>query len=137
MQPPHLAHEPRHVPGEDLADQRAPARGERDRHEPAIILAAGLGDEPAAHQVADHHRRVAIAAEQLGAELALAERPVVQQRLQHAELADGEAGARHHVAHAGGDRLGGAHELDVGVERGRLGERARVARGHDLNSNGL
>jgi len=56
------------VPGEDVTDQRPPARGERDHHEPAIVLAAGLGDEPATHQVADHHRRVAVAAEQLGAE---------------------------------------------------------------------
>jgi hypothetical protein len=125
------------VPGEDLADQRAPTRGERDHHEAAIVLAAGLRDEPAAHQVTDHHRGVAVTAQQLGAQLALAERPVVQQGLQHAELADGEAGARHHVADARGDRLGGAHELDVGVERGGLGECARVARGHGLNSNGL
>jgi hypothetical protein len=136
-QPAHLAHESRHVTREDLADQRRAARGERDHHEAPIVPAAGLGDQPAAHQVADHHRRVAVAAQQLGPQLALAERPVMQQGLQHAELPDGEAGARHHVADARGDRLGGAHKLDVGVERDGLVERARVARGHGFNSNGL
>jgi hypothetical protein len=75
--------------------------------------------------------------QQLGAEVALAQRPVVQQRLQHVELADRESGRRHHAVHPGGDRLGRPHQLDVRVEGGGLGRTAGVARRHGSNLNGL
>ena len=123
--------------GKDAADQPAAPLGQGHHDEAPIVATALLLDEPTPHEVTDHHRRVAVAAQQLGAQIALAERAVVQQCLQHAELADGEAGLGHDPTHPGGDGLGGAHELDVGVEGGGLGDGARVARGHSSNSNGL
>jgi hypothetical protein len=137
VQAAHLPHEAGHVPGKDRGDQPAAPLGQRDHDEAAIVATALLRHQPPAHEVADHHRGVAIAAQQLLAELALAERAVMQQRLQHAELPDGEPGLRHHAADAGRDRLGRPHQLDVGVEGGGLGRRARVAGRHRSNLNGL
>jgi hypothetical protein len=125
------------VTGEDLGDQPAPAIGQRDDDEPAIVVPARLLDEAAPHEVADDDGGVAVAAQQLDAEIALAQRAVVQQRLQDAELPDRETHRRHHSAHAGGDGLGRPHELDVGVERDRFRRGARVARRHGSNLNGL
>jgi len=125
------------VAGEDLLDQSPPRGGQRDHHEPPIVTPAHLLDQPAADEVGHDDRGVAVAAQQLGAEIALAQRAVVQQRLQHAELADGQARRRHHAVHPGGDRLGRPHQLDVGVEGGGLGRSARVAGRHGSNLNGL
>jgi len=125
------------VAGEDLGDQPVPWLGQRHHDEAAIVTTPLLLDQPAADEIADHHGGVAVAAQQLRAEIALAERAVMEQGFQHAELADGEPGAGHHAAHAGGHGLGRPHELDVGVERDRLQGGARVARGHRSNLNGL
>jgi hypothetical protein len=125
------------VAGEDPGDQPAASLGQCHHDEAAIVAASLLLDQAAPHEVTDHHGGVAIAAQQLGAQIALAQRAVMQQRLQHAELADGEAGLRHDVAHAGRHRLGGPHQLDVGVEGGGFRGGARVARGHRSNLNGL
>jgi hypothetical protein len=125
------------VTGKDRGDQPASPLGQRDHDEAAIVATPLLRDQAAAHEVADHDRGVAVAAQQLLAELALAERTVVQQRLQHAELPDGEPGLRHHAADPRRDRLGRPHQLDVGVEGGRLGRRTRVAGRHRSNLNGL
>jgi hypothetical protein len=133
----HLAHEPRHVAGEDLGDEPPAAPRQRHGDEAAIVPPASLRDEPAPDEVGHDHRGVAVAAEQLEPEVALAERTVVEQGLQHAELPDGEAGGRHHAARAGGQRLAGPHQLDVGVQGGLLERGASVARGHGSNSKGL
>jgi len=125
------------VAGKDLRDQPASPLGQRHDDEPAIVTTALLRDQAAPNEVADHDGGVAVAAQQLLTEIALAQRPVVQQRLQHAELSDGEPGRRHHAPHPRGHRLGGPHELDVGVERRRLHRGARIARGHSSNLNGL
>jgi hypothetical protein len=125
------------VPGKDLRDQPASLLGQRHHDEPAIVTTPLLLDQAATDEVAHHDGGVAVAAQQLLTEIALAQRSVVQQRLQHAELSDGEPGRRHHAAHPGRDRLGGPHELDVGVERRRLHRSARIARGHGSNLNGL
>jgi hypothetical protein len=125
------------VAGEDPGDQPVATLGQRHHDEPSIVAATRLLDEAATHEVADHHGGVAVAAQQLGAQIALAQRTVMQQRLQHAELADGEAGLRHDVAHASRHRLGGPHQLDVGVEGGGFHGGARVPRGHRSNLNGL
>jgi hypothetical protein len=125
------------VSGKDRDDQPAASLGQRDHDEAAIVATAFLRHQAPAHEVADHHRGVAVAAQQLLTELALAERAVVQQRFQHAELPDGEPGLRHHATDASGDRLGGPHQLDVGVEGSRLGRRAPVAGRHRSNLNGL
>jgi hypothetical protein len=137
IEPAHLAHQSRHVTGKDPADQPPAALGQRDRDVAAIVPAPLLLDETSAHEVAHDDGGVAVAPQQLLPEVALAERPVMQQRLEHAELTDREPGGRHHVAHARGDRLGGAHELDVGIENRRLRRRAAIARGHGSNLNGL
>jgi hypothetical protein len=125
------------VTGKDRGDQPASPLGERDHDEAAIVATALLLHQAPANEVAHHDRRVAVAAQQLLTELALAERTMVQQRLQHAELPDREPGLRHHAAHPRRDRLGGPHELDVGVEGSRLGRRARIAGRHRSNLNGL
>jgi hypothetical protein len=125
------------VAGKDLRDQPASRLGQRHHDEPAVVATPLLLDETAADEVADHDGGVAVAAQQLLTEIALAQRPVMQQRLQHAELADGEPGRRHHAPHPRGHRLGRPHELDVGVEGCRLHGRAGIARGHSSNLNGL
>jgi hypothetical protein len=78
------------VTRKDRADQPPAPLGQRDHDEPAVVAPALLCDEPAPHEVTDHDRGVPVAAEQLLTELALTERPVMQQRLQHPELADRE-----------------------------------------------
>ena len=122
---------------EDPADQSPAPLGQRDRDEATVVTPPLLLDETAPHEVAHDDGGVAVAAEQLLPEVALAERPVMQQRLEHAELPDREPRGRHHVAHARGDRLGRAHQLDVRVEDRRLGRSAAIARGHSSNLNGL
>jgi hypothetical protein len=125
------------VARKDLRDQPPPRRGQRDHDEPPIVAPALLLGQAAPGEVGHDDRGIAVAAQQLGAEIALAERPVVQEGLQHAELADGEARRRHHAVHPRGDRLGGPHQLDVRVEGGRLGPAARVPCRHGSNLNGL
>jgi hypothetical protein len=125
------------VAWKDPADQPVSALGQRDGDEPAVVVAPLLGDEAAANEVGHDHRRIAVAAQQLVPEIALAQRAVMQQRLQHAELSDREPGVGHHAAHPRGDGLGRAHELDVGIQRRRLHRGPRIARGHGSNSNGL
>jgi len=125
------------VAGKDPRDQAPPRPGQRDHDEPPVVATARLLDEAAAGQVGHDDRGVAVAAQQLGAEVALAQRPVVQQRFQHAELPDGQPGRRHDAVHPGGDRLGRAHQLDVGVQGGRLGRAAGIAGRHRSNLNGL
>jgi hypothetical protein len=123
--------------GKDLRDQPPPRLGQRDRDEPPVVAPARRRDQAAAGEVGHDDRGVTVAAQQLGAEVALAQRPVVQQRLQHAELADREAGRRHHAVHPGGDGLGRPHQLDVRVEGGGLGRTAGIASRHGSNLNGL
>jgi hypothetical protein len=81
VEPSHLPHQARHVAGEDLADHPMPALGQRDGDEPAVVVAPLLGDEVAANQVGHDHGGVAVTAQQLVSEIALAQRAVVQQRL--------------------------------------------------------
>jgi hypothetical protein len=125
------------VAGKDLRDQPASLLGQRHDDEPAIVTTTLLLDQAATDEVAHHDGGIAVAAQQLFTEIALAQRPVMQQRLQHAELSDGEAGRGHHAPHPRGHRLGGPHELDVGVERDRFRGSARIAGGHRSNLNGL
>jgi hypothetical protein len=125
------------VAREDVLDEPAPSPAQRDRHEPAIVDAAHLVYEAAPHQIGDDHGGVAVAAQQLRPEVPLAQRPVVQQRFQHAELADRQAGRAHHVTDAGGDRLRGPHQLDVRVEGRRLRRGALITRGHSSNLKGF
>jgi hypothetical protein len=125
------------VARKDLADQPVSELGQRDGDEPPVVVAPLLGDEAAANEVGHDDRRVAVAPQQLVPEIALAQRAMVQQRLQHPELSDREPGPGHHAAHPRGDGLGRAHELDVGIQRRRLRRVPRIARGHGSNSNGL
>jgi hypothetical protein len=125
------------VAGKDLGDQSTARLGQRHDDEAPIVRPPLLGDQTTPDEIADDDRGIAVAPQQLGAEIALAQRPVVQQRLQHAELADGEPGRSHHAAHARGHRLGGPHELDVRVQRRRLRRCARIARRHGSNLKGL
>jgi len=137
VEPAHLPHQARHVAGKDLADQPVAALGQRDGDEAAIVVPPLLVDQLAAHEVSHDHGGVAVAAQQLLPEIPLAQRTVVQQRLQHAELSDREPGTGHHARDPRGDGLGRPHELDVGVQRRRLRRGARIARRHGSNSNGL
>src|SRR5829696_1508343 len=119
------------VCGKDILDRRAAGGGEVDNlHAPVVGVA--LAAHPAvALQVVDDGREVAAAHEQLVAEPRLRHRPEMKERLEHAELADGEAvlaGERRvrTAVHAGES----ARELDVGVEREDLARRAAVVRPH-------
>lgn len=123
--------------GEDVGDEPAPHHREGHRLITAIILAARALHEAPAEQIAHDHRGVGVAAEELLPEVALAERAVVQQRFEGAELPDGEPGRGHHAARPRGERFRRAHELDVGVERRRLRGTARVACRHVSNSKRL
>jgi hypothetical protein len=134
---PHLAHDAGHVAREDPADQPATALGQAHRDHPPVLGPPLLPDQPPARQVAHHHGGVAAAAQQLAPDLALRERAVVEQRLQRPELADGERGGLHHVAHACRHRLPRAHQLDVRVEGDDLVGGAGVAGRHRSNLNGL
>jgi len=134
---PQLAHDAGHVAREDPADQPATALGEAHRDHPPVLGPPLLADQPPSHQVAHHHGGVAAAAQELAPDLALRERAVVEQRLQGPELADGQIGGPHHVAHPRRHRLRRAHQLDVGVEGDDLVGAAGVAGRHRSNSNGL
>jgi hypothetical protein len=136
-QPAHLAHQARHVPGKDLADQAAPRLGQRHGDEPTIVEPPRLLDEAATHEIGDDHRGVAVAAQELLTEIALAERTVMEQGLQHAELTDREPRPGHDPADPRGDGLGGPHQLDVSVQRDRLDRSARVPGRHGSNLKGL
>jgi hypothetical protein len=125
------------VAGEDVRDQPPAGNSQTHGDVPAIVAPPRLVHQAAPDEVADHHRGVAVRAQQLLAEVPLAEWSVVQQGLQHAELADGEPHRGHHAAHASGDGLGRPHQLDVGVERRGLGRGAGVARRHGSNSIGF
>jgi hypothetical protein len=129
----HLADEARHVSREDAGDETAPPLGQRDGQVAAVISPARAPDEAAAEQVAHDHRGIRVAPQEFLPDIALAERPVVQERFQRAELADGQPRPRHHAAYARGERLGRAHQLDVGVESCRLGGAAGVPCRHDSN----
>jgi len=98
-----------------------------------VVAPARAPDQPPTREVPDHHRDVAVAAEQLAPEVPLAERPEVEQRLQGPELADGEPGRAHDRLEPRGDRVRRPHQLDVGVQRGDFLGRSGVARRHSLN----
>src|SRR6185503_12396976 len=91
----HLAHEQGHVPGEEVTDEPTALVGETDRDEAAIVTTPGPTHQSTECEIADHHGDVAAAAQQLASEIALAERAQVQQRLQGAELADGQSDRGH------------------------------------------
>ena len=133
----HLAGEAGHVPREDAGDETAPPVGQGDGQVAAVISPARALHEAPAEQVAHDHRGIGVAPQELLPEVALAERPVVQERLQSAELPDGQPRLRHHAAHARGERLGRAHQLDVGVESCGLRGAAGVSCRHDSNWNRL
>jgi len=85
---------------------------------------------PRPDEVTDDDGGVAVAAEQLLAEVPLTQRPVMQEGLQDAELPDGQAGVSHDAGHPGGDRVGRPHQLDVRLESRGLGRSAWIAGRH-------
>jgi hypothetical protein len=133
----HLPDEAGHVTREDVGDEPAPGIGQGDRLIAFVVHAARPLHETPAQQVAHHHRGIGVAAQELLTEVPLAERPVVQEGFQRAELPDGEAGRAHDAAHPRGQGLRRAHELDVGVEGRGLRGAARVACRHVSNSKRL
>jgi hypothetical protein len=89
-----LAHDVSHVPRKDPADQAAALVGERDGDEATVVGPALPPNEAPPGEVADHDRDVAAAAQELPAQIALAEGPEVQERLQGAELPTVRSAAR-------------------------------------------
>jgi hypothetical protein len=123
--------------GKDVGDEPESRLRQRDGQVAAVVAPARPLHEAAPEQIADHHRGVGVAPQELVPEIALAQRTMVQERFQGPELPDREAGRRHHAADPRGEGLGRAHELDVGVERGLLRGAAGVACRHGSNSNRL
>src|SRR4030095_5168386 len=64
-----------------------------------------------------------------------AERAQMQERLQGAELTDGQTDRRHAGLEPRGHRLRRPHQLDVGVQGGHLGRRSAIVGRHSLNLN--
>ena len=112
---------------EEVFDEGAAWAGEVDADKAAISGVALAADVAVALQVVHHEGEVGGALENLGGELGLAERAAVKEGFEHAELGEGEAGRETGVA-AGGDGLGGAHELDEGTEGAARGGGARGGR---------
>src|SRR5205823_7272352 len=87
-------HDRAHVAGEYLRDEPPPLGCEVHGHVASIVVATLAPHQPAALEVVDDGRDVAAAAQQLGAERALAEGTEVQQGLQDAELRRGQPDVR-------------------------------------------
>ena len=78
----HFPDEAGHVTGEDVGDEPAPGLGQGDRLIALVVLSTRPLHETPAQQVAHHHHGIRVAAQELLAEVALAERPVVVPHLQ-------------------------------------------------------
>jgi hypothetical protein len=133
----HLADEAGHVVGKDVGDEPSSCLGQGDGQVAAVVPAARPLHEATAQEIAHDHRGIGVASQELLPEITLAERPVVQERLEGAELADGEPRRRHHTPDPRGERLRRAHQLDVGVQGRRLHGAAGVPSRHGSNSNRL
>ena len=92
--PAHRYGDIRGVAREQRFDQRAPRRCQVDLHRPSVVLLPGPLHQPARLQLVHQVRHVAGAGQHLSPQLALAQRSLVQQRLQHAELCRGQTGWR-------------------------------------------
>ncbi len=114
---------------EECADEAAALGRELDFDEAAVGGIAGARDEAVALEVVDDEGEVAAALEQFGGELGLEERPEVVEGFEGGELREGDAGGQDEVS-AGGDGVGGSHQLDVGVEGENLGFRSLVMGAH-------
>jgi hypothetical protein len=84
----------------------------------SAVFAPLSPDESPSLQIIDNHRDITAASEKFFPEVTLAEGPEMKQHLQGAELARGEPGGREDRAQAGGERIGGPHQFDEGVEGG-------------------
>lgn len=113
--------------GEDVGDEPAPHHREGHCLITAIILAARALHEAPAEQIAHDHRGVGVAAEELLPEVALAHRAQVEEDVQRGELAERQLLQREVAVGPRRDRLRGADELEVGIERARFVRGAGVA----------
>lgn len=123
--------------GEDVGDEPSPGLRERHHLIALVVVSAGTLHQVAAEEIAHHHRGVGVASQELLAQRSLAQRAVVEQRLERAELADGQPRLPHDVSHPDRQRFRRAHQLDVRVQRGGLGGGTRIAGRHGSNSNRL
>ena len=105
--------------GEEGGDAGAAGFGERDDPAAGVGFVALAGDQAIAFEVGKHEGEIAGAFEDLLGDLASAERAAVVEGFEHPELGDGQVAEK--TMGAGGDALGGAHQFDVGVERGDFG----------------
>ena len=120
---------------EEYADEAATLGRELDFDEAAVGGIAGARDEAVALEVVDDESEVAAALEQFGGELGLEERPEVVEGFEGGELCEGDAVGQDEVG-AGGDGVGGSHQLDVGVEGENLAFRSLVMGAHFKKTQG-
>ena len=101
----------------DLRDEFSSLLRNRNQVKTLVGSLTRARDQAAFLQVADHHGEIAAGLEELAGEFAEAKRTDVVERFQHCELAGRKTGGfqlRHEERIHG---IGGAQELDVGVER--------------------
>lgn len=113
----HLGRDESRVSREYLFDASAAAGRQVDEDRAAVSSLALAADEAALFEVIDQHGDVGAAAKELFGEGALVHRAEVQDRFEDAELADGQMVLLELARFAGLDRVRGANEIDVSVER--------------------
>jgi hypothetical protein len=115
---------------EEFLNQGASGRRERHVDHTSIAGPPHPRDEAAPFEVVEDRRDIRTAAEQLEAELGLRQRSEVQQRLEHAKLPGGHPPGGERARQLRRHRVGGSHELDVGVEREPLACGSAIVRAH-------
>jgi hypothetical protein len=117
--------------GREEARHKAASRGRQVHRHHAAVVPAALAAHPAMlFEVVNDQGDVPAAFEQLLPELALAQRPEMQEGLERPELADGEPGGLVRRRRASGQGVGGAKQGDIGVEGANLLGRASVVCRH-------
>ena len=124
-----------HMVGQQLPDEFLPFRGEVYEDAASIVLAAPPLDQALLFELVDHRHDVALAGEQFLADGGLNLGAKVKEHLQGAELRTAETPSGSVAGDPRFDRVEGALQLDVGVERLNLGGGALVVGAHGWNSD--
>jgi hypothetical protein len=119
---------------EQLLDQAASGVGQRDVDDTPVAGATRARDESTTFEVVEDRHHVRPAAEQLAGDLGLRHFPEMEQRFEHAELSGREAGRGGMACQLTRQRVGGPHQLDVGIQRQPLARCAAEVCAHGFSS---